>query len=100
MCGENPSPQNEDNLQRCIKEKSIDLGQCIIDCKNDQSCEESCVDSFKEQYDQCPCQVRRSQKFNDFRRLEFLVLPNIFRMIAPLDALVTHSIVNRTKNPF
>ena len=59
MCGENPSPQNEDNLQECMKEKSIDLGQCIIDCKNDQACEESCVNSFKYQYDQCPCQVRR-----------------------------------------
>ena len=67
VCGENPSPQNEDNLQECMKEKSIDLGKCIIDCKNDQSCEESCVNRFKEQYDQCPCQVRRSQKFNHLK---------------------------------
>ena len=58
VCGENPSPQNEDNLKECMKEKSIDLGKCIIDCNNDQSCEQSCVDSFKDQYDQCPCQVR------------------------------------------
>ena len=44
-----------------MNEKSIDLGQCIIDCKNDESCEESCVTLFKEQYDLCPCQVRRSK---------------------------------------
>ena len=59
VCGENPSPQNEDNLQKCMKEKSIDLGQCIIDCNSDQSCEQSCVNSFKIQYDQCPCQVKK-----------------------------------------
>ena len=59
VCGENPSPQNEDNLQECKKEKSIDLGQCIIDCKDDHSCEQSCVNLFKFQYEQCPCQVRR-----------------------------------------
>ena len=64
VCGENPSPQNEDNLQECIKEKSIDLGQCIIDCKNDQSCEESCVRLFKDQYEECPCQVNKEQ-FSD-----------------------------------
>ena len=57
VCGENPSPQNKDNLKQCMKDKSIDLGQCIIDCKNNQSCEQSCVSSFKNQYDRCPCQV-------------------------------------------
>ena len=59
VCGENPSPQNKDNLQQCMKEKSIDLGQCIIDCNSDQSCEQSCVNLFKVQYDQCPCQVKK-----------------------------------------
>ena len=62
VCGENPSPQNEDNLKECIKGRSIDLGQCIIDCKDDQSCEESCVNLFKAEYDQCPCQVRRREE--------------------------------------
>ena len=57
VCGENLSPQNQDNLQECMKEKSIDLGQCIIDCNGNQSCEQSCVSLFKEQYEQCPCQV-------------------------------------------
>ena len=55
-----------------MKEKSIDLGQCIIDCKNDQSCEQSCVSMFKEQYDQCPCQVRRSENLNVFRWLSMI----------------------------
>ena len=58
VCGENPSPQNEDNLEQCKNERSIYLGQCIIDCKDDQSCEQSCVSFFKMQYDQCPCQVK------------------------------------------
>ena len=40
-----------------MKEKSIDLGQCIIDCNGDQSCEQSCVTLFKYQYEKCPCQV-------------------------------------------
>ena len=57
VCGENPSPQNEDNLQNCLKEKSINLGHCIVGCKDDQSCEQSCVNFFKDQYDVCPCQV-------------------------------------------
>ena len=64
VCGENPSPQNEDNLQECMKEKSIDLGQCILDCNGDQSCEQSCVSLFKDQYDQCPCQVCMETSFS------------------------------------
>ena len=40
-----------------MKERSIDLGQCIIDCNGEQSCEQSCVNMFKVQYDRCPCQV-------------------------------------------
>ena len=62
VCGDNPSPQNEDNLKECIKERSIDLGKCIIDCKDDQSCEQSCVNLFKTEYEECPCQVRRREK--------------------------------------
>ena len=58
VCGENQSPQNKDNLEQCMKEKSIDLGQCIIDCKGDESCEQSCVNLFKDRYNQCPCQVK------------------------------------------
>ena len=57
MCGGNSSSQNKENLQQCIVEKSINLGQCIIDCNREQTCEQSCVNMFNEQYDQCPCQV-------------------------------------------
>ena len=70
VCGENPSPQNEDNLEQCKNERSINLGQCIIDCKDDQSCEQSCVNLFKTLYHECPCQVRRSDRFSYFRLLE------------------------------
>ena len=58
VCGENSTPQNELNLEACKKEKSIDLGSCIIACNNDQGCENSCIETFKTQYDDCPCQVR------------------------------------------
>ena len=57
VCGENPTPQNELNLEACRKEKSIDLGLCIIQCNNDQNCENLCVDTFKNKYEECPCQV-------------------------------------------
>jgi len=57
VCGENSTtPQNEENLEKCKLEKSIDLGQCIIDCKNDESCKQSCVNLFEAQYESCPCQ--------------------------------------------
>ena len=49
--------KNKENLETCKKDKSIDLGQCIIDCKNDQTCENTCVDHFKAEYETCPCQV-------------------------------------------
>ena len=57
VCGEHPSPQNLDNLETCRKGKSIELGQCIIDCKNEQACENGCLDLFKTEYEKCPCQV-------------------------------------------
>ena len=60
VCGENPSPQNEENLKNCKKEKSVEWGECVIECTNNQQCEQSCVESFKEQYESCPCQVKIS----------------------------------------
>lgn len=57
VCGEIPSPQNEENLKNCFNEKSLDWGECVIDCKSNEQCEKSCVDSFKGEYDSCPCQV-------------------------------------------
>ena len=47
-----------------MNEKSIDLGQCILDCNGEKSCEESCVSLFKYQYDQCPCQVYMETSFS------------------------------------
>ena len=91
VCGENSSSQNEDNLQECMKEKSINLGQCIIDCNGDQSCEDSCVNLFKVQYDQCPCQVKKVVLIPIFTQHEF------FRTIVRLDAHAIYMIANRTK---
>ena len=59
FCDGNPSQQDKDNLETCKNKKSIDLGDCIIDCKNDQACENTCVDHFKVKYESCPCQVSR-----------------------------------------
>ena len=105
VCGENPSPQNEDNLQECKKEKSIDLGQCIIDCKDDQSCEQSCVNLFKALYNECPCQVRSEVRFFHFSTGCWLSIAEhlrnliwFLRMVVCLDAHVIHLIANRTKN--
>jgi len=57
ICGGNDTAQNKDNLELCKNEKSIDLGQCIIDCRNNQVCESSCVELFKTEYRKCPCQT-------------------------------------------
>ena len=57
VCGDNSTPQNKENLDTCTKQKSIELGQCIIACDGDQSCDQSCVDLFKSQHEECPCQV-------------------------------------------
>ena len=57
VCGDNPTLQNEDNLKTCVRDNSIELGQCILDCNGDQSCELTCVGLFKKQHDTCPCQV-------------------------------------------
>ena len=44
-------------METCKNEKSIDLGDCIIDCQNNQACENTCIDNFKAEYETCPCQV-------------------------------------------
>ena len=33
------------------------LGQCILDCNDDSSCETDCVSAFKDEHLECPCQV-------------------------------------------
>ena len=92
VCGENPTPQNELNLETCRKDKSVDLGLCIIGCNNDQECENSCVENFKAQYGECPCQVIVSE--NCWNANVY------FRMNVPLDVHVMHLTVSQTENPF
>ena len=57
VCGGNSSPENDLNLEACKKEKSDDWGACVIECNNDQGCENQCAENFKIQYEDCPCQV-------------------------------------------
>ena len=48
---------NDDNLDACLSKTSKTLGQCILDCNNDSSCETDCVSTFKDEHSECPCQV-------------------------------------------
>ena len=48
---------NDDNLDACFNKTSRSLGQCILDCNNDSSCETNCVSAFKDEHLECPCQV-------------------------------------------
>ena len=50
--------KNDDNFNACFTKNSKMLGQCIIDCNNDSSCETDCVSYFKNEHAECPCQVR------------------------------------------
>merc|ERR1712117_450440 len=36
------------------------LGQCILDCSDDTSCEASCLTTFKTDHSECPCQEKCS----------------------------------------
>ena len=48
---------NADNKDACLDKTSRTLGQCILDCKDDISCETDCVSAFKDNHSECPCQV-------------------------------------------
>merc|ERR1712131_204815 len=56
VCGGNSSPQNENNLTSCKQQESIQLGDCVINCKNDQLCRQQCLEFFDTSYADCPCQ--------------------------------------------
>ena len=56
-CGEYPTPQNKDNLNNCVSEKSSELGQCYLQCKGNVQCGEFCWEEFKSAFESCPCQV-------------------------------------------
>ena len=48
---------NADNQKACLDKTSKTLGQCILDCKDDSTCETTCVSTFKSEHSECPCQV-------------------------------------------
>ena len=48
---------NADNQDACLSKTSKTLGQCILDCDDDSSCEAACVSAFKDEHADCPCQV-------------------------------------------
>ena len=88
-CGENPTPQNHDNLDKCVREKSLELGQCYLNCKGNVQCGTLCWEAFKSEFESCPCQV------SSFNRRVILIF---FRPNVTLDAPVTNLNVNRIKN--
>ena len=52
-----------------MSKTSKTLGQCILDCQNDNSCETDCVSAFKDEHSECPCQVCVTDPYdckNDF----------------------------------
>ena len=50
---------NADNQDACLSKTSKTLGQCILDCNDNNSCETDCVTAFKDEHSECPCQVFR-----------------------------------------
>ena len=56
-CGLNS--KDDSNYINCKNDKSMILGQCIIDCVRMLDCEKSCIEEFKTQHDKCPCQVSK-----------------------------------------
>ena len=48
---------NADNQDACLDKTSKTLGQCILDCNEDSTCETTCVSAFKDEHLECPCQV-------------------------------------------
>ena len=48
---------NDYNIDACLNLTSKTLGQCVLDCKDDSSCETDCVSAFKNEHSECPCQV-------------------------------------------
>ena len=57
VCGDQSTPENDENLKNCIGQNSIELGQCILDCDENETCEAGCIKEFKNHHKECPCQV-------------------------------------------
>ena len=52
-----PSPENEFNLDLCIKYNSVQLGECLLENNGVNDIEKRCYETFKEKNENCPCQV-------------------------------------------
>ena len=59
VCGDQSTPQNDENLKTCVGQNSMELGQCILDCDENEICEAGCIKDFKNHHKKCPCQVIR-----------------------------------------
>lgn len=90
-CGENPTAQNQDNLDNCIRGNSLELGHCYQYCNGNAQCGTSCWEVFKTEYESCPCQVSSKMTFGDPK-------DPFFRLIAMLAAHAMHINVNRIKS--
>ena len=53
-----------------MTKNSKTLGQCILDCNDDNSCESDCVNTFKIEYSECPCQVSSSSQNTFFKSFQ------------------------------
>ena len=91
-CGENPTAQNKDNLDNCIRGNSLELGHCYQYCNGNDQCGTSCWEVFKAEYESCPCQVSLTMiLFDD------LIIP-ISRLIVTLAAHAMYINVNQIKS--
>ena len=78
---------NDDNLDACFTKNSKTLGQCILDCNDDEDCEASCVTNFKKEHDDCPCQVSYKNENCLFIRRFIFQYKSDFRKNVHLDVL-------------
>ena len=42
---------------RCLDENGVSLGRCVYDCKDNEDCEDQCLERFKIRQIECPCEV-------------------------------------------
>ena len=67
-----------------MTKKSKTLGQCILDCNDDNSCEMDCVLTFKNEQSECPCQVNSSSQttFSKYFRINVRLAVLVITTIA------------------
>ena len=66
-CGENLSSEDQDNLNSCVRGKSLEFGQCYLNCERNAQCKTSCFDVFESEFESCPCQVSLGQEKSIFQ---------------------------------